>query len=82
MVRGLRLTTRPECAPGESRGPFLVLPMPVDALSPILTGVGDYVAEPEHDDGAIQRTWTAKPTRPARRATERIATITTSDTLC
>ena len=54
MVRGLGLNTRSECAPGESRDPFLVLPMPVDALSPILTGVGDYVAEPEHDDGAIK----------------------------
>ena len=52
MVRGLRLNTRPECAPGESCGPFLVLPMPVDGLSAIWTGVGDYVAEPEHDDGS------------------------------
>ena len=41
-----------ECAPDGSRGPFLVLPMPVDALSPILTGVGDHVAEPEPDDGS------------------------------
>jgi len=43
-----------ECAPDGSRGPFLVLPMPVDALSPILTGVGDHVAEPERerDDGS------------------------------
>jgi hypothetical protein len=48
------LSTRPECAPDGSRGPFLVLPMPVDGLSAILTGVGDYVAEPEreHDDGS------------------------------
>jgi len=52
MVRGLRLNTRPECAPGESSGPFLALPMPVDALSAILTGVGHDVAEPEHDDGS------------------------------
>ena len=52
MVRGLRLNTRPECAPGESRGPFLILPMPVDGLSPILTGVGDHVAEPERDEGS------------------------------
>ena len=53
-VRGLRLNTRPECVPGGSRGPFLVLPMPVDGLSAILTGVGDHVAEPEreHDDGS------------------------------
>src|SRR5665213_2239272 len=36
-----------------SPDPFLVLPMPVDGLSAILTGVGDHVAEPEgkHDDG-------------------------------
>jgi len=52
MVREVRLNTRPECA-GESRGPFLVLPMPVDGLSAILTGVRDHVAksEREHDDG-------------------------------
>src|SRR5664280_2221141 len=41
-------------SPGESPGPFLVLPMTIDGISAILTGVGDHVAEPEgkHDDGA------------------------------
>ena len=50
---GQRLRTSPECAPDGSRGPLFVLPMPVDGLSAILTGVGDHVAEPEgkHDDG-------------------------------
>ena len=28
------------------------VPRPPDALSPILTGVGDHVAEPERDDGS------------------------------
>jgi hypothetical protein len=53
MVRGLRLNTRRECAPGELPGPFLVLPMTIDGLPAILTGVGDHVGEPErkHDDG-------------------------------
>ena len=37
------------CAPGESRGPFLVLLVPVDGLSAILTGVGDHIAEPERE---------------------------------
>lgn len=43
----------PEVSLGKSRSLFFILPMPVDALSPILTGVGDYVAKPEgkHDDG-------------------------------
>jgi hypothetical protein len=40
-------------APDELRGPFLVLSVPVDGLSAILTGVGDHIAEPEreHHDG-------------------------------
>ena len=50
----MRLSIRPEGAPDRSRGPFLVLPVPVDGLSAILTGVGDHVAEREreHDDGS------------------------------
>jgi hypothetical protein len=56
--------------------------MAIDCLSTILPGVGDHVAEPErkNDDGDYPENVDRDPMRPARRATERITTITTSDT--
>ena len=43
----------PECLRrGKSRSQFLILPMPIDGLSAILSGVGDDVAEPKRkNDG-------------------------------
>jgi hypothetical protein len=79
----MRLSIRPEGAPDRSRGPFLVLPVPVDGLSAILTGVGDHVAEREreHDDGSNPKHVDSETDEASQEGDRKDATITTSDTL-
>jgi hypothetical protein len=49
-LSGQRAEAQSPCAPGESRGPFLVV-WCRPGISAISTGVGDHIAEPEHHHG-------------------------------